>query len=175
MHVVGGDDVDARGHRHPGQRVVAVPVERIAVVPQLHQHAVAAEAGDEPVERARVPRLGPSRTSAAGTVPLRHPVSTYQLSLCALGCGCRCTGARAARASASTVVRGAPFSPAICASLIARASRAYPTGPSASTRRCSPSGSGSPFAGRVIPSVSSAPKTVGRPSSRAASAKRTAP
>ena len=66
-------------------------------------------------------------------------------------------------ASASTVVRGAPFSPAICASLIARARRAYPTGPSASTSRCSPSGSGSPLAGRVIPSVISAPKTVGSP------------
>ena len=51
--------------------------------------------------RSSAPRaaLGPSRTSAAGTVPLRQPVSTNQLSLCALGCGCRCTGARAACAS----------------------------------------------------------------------------
>ena len=35
----------------------------------------------------------------------------------------------APRAQRVDVVRGAPFSPAICASLIARASRAYPTGP----------------------------------------------
>jgi hypothetical protein len=67
---------------------------------------------------------GPSRTSAAGTVPLRQPVSTNQLSLRALASGWTCTGARDARTSASTLVRGAPFSPAICASLMARARRA---------------------------------------------------
>ena len=111
VHVVRGDHVDAGRHRDLGQRVVAVPVERVTVVPQLDEHPVASEAGDEPVERARAPRRGPSRTSAAGTVPLRHPVSTNQLSLRALGCGWRCTGARGA-ASASSVVRGAPFSPA---------------------------------------------------------------
>ena len=38
--------------REGGERVVAVPVERVAVVPQLHEHAVAAERGDEPVELA---------------------------------------------------------------------------------------------------------------------------
>ena len=38
--------------RDLGERVVAVPVERIAVVPQLDEHAVAPEGGDEPVERA---------------------------------------------------------------------------------------------------------------------------
>ena len=68
----------------------------------------------------RAPRRDRRAPTRPGTVPLRHPVSTYQLSLPVLGAGCRCTGARAARARASTVVRGAPFSPAICASLIAR-------------------------------------------------------
>ena len=52
VHVVGGDHVDGRRRRHLGERVVAVPVERIAVVPQLDQHAVASEGGDEPVEGA---------------------------------------------------------------------------------------------------------------------------
>jgi hypothetical protein len=52
MHVVGGDHVDGRRCRQFGQRVVAVPVERVAVVPQLDQHAVAAERGNEPVEGA---------------------------------------------------------------------------------------------------------------------------
>ena len=81
VHVVGGDHVDARRRRDLGQRVVAVPVERIAVVPQLDEHAVASEGGDEPVERAPG-RGGPVVERArAGTVPLRHPVSTNHASL----------------------------------------------------------------------------------------------
>ena len=52
VHVVGGDHLDAGARRDRGERVVAVPVERVAVVPQLHEHAVAPERGDEPVERA---------------------------------------------------------------------------------------------------------------------------
>jgi hypothetical protein len=51
VHVVGGHDVDPGGHRHPRQGVVAVAIEGIAVIPHLHQHAVATEGGDEPVER----------------------------------------------------------------------------------------------------------------------------
>ena len=50
---------------------------------------------------------GPRSTSAAGTVPLRHPVSTAQ-----------CPRARpdAASATAANDSCGRPFSPAICAS-----------------------------------------------------------
>ena len=59
--------VDAGRHRHPGQRVVAVTVERVAVVPQLHQHAVAPEAGDELVERGA--RRGAGRRAPAPRAP----------------------------------------------------------------------------------------------------------
>ena len=51
-------------------------------------------------------------------------------------------------ANCASDVRGAPFMPASCASLIAFASREYPTGPCASTIRCSPAGSGIPNGGR---------------------------
>ena len=71
-----------------------------------------------------VTAAGPSRTNAAGTVPLRHPVRTNHDSFVARATGSRCTSALTMPASASIVVRGAPFSPASCASLIARASRA---------------------------------------------------
>ena len=50
MHVVRGDHLDTGSHRHRGERVVAVTVERIAVVPELDEHAVAPERGRQLVE-----------------------------------------------------------------------------------------------------------------------------
>ena len=52
MDVVGGDDVDAGSRRDLGQAVVAVAVDRVAVVPELDQHALAPERGHETVEGA---------------------------------------------------------------------------------------------------------------------------
>jgi len=70
---------------------------------------------------------------------------------------------------------GCALLPRSWASLIARASPAYPAGPSPTITRCSPGGSADPFGGRSAPRVSSAPKTVGKPSARAATANRTTP
>ena len=53
VDVVGGDDVDPGGSGHHRELVVAVAVDGIAVVPELHEHTIAAERGDELVERAR--------------------------------------------------------------------------------------------------------------------------
>ena len=177
VHVVRRDHLDAGPQRDLRERVVAMPVERIAVIPQLDEHAIATERVDQLAPAPCAAAAGPSRCSAAGTVPLRQPVSTNQWSFSRAGTlPARCTGARAASASCASDVRGAPFSPASCASLIALASRAYPTGPCASTIRCSPGGSAIAVrAGSVAPRVSSVPNTVGRPSGRAASAKRTTP
>ena len=52
VDVVGRDDLDARVQRDFRERVIAVPVDRVAVVPQLDEHAVTTERGDQPVERA---------------------------------------------------------------------------------------------------------------------------
>ena len=84
---------------------------------------------------------------------------------------------RRVTANSSNVMRGAFFSPAIWATLMARASRAYPVGLRAITTRCLPSGSGSTVRPcfEAAPSVSSAPNTVGMPTTRAASANRTTP
>ena len=74
---------------------------------------------------------------------------------------------------------GFPFSPpARWASAITWLRRAYPSGSRASTTRWVPSGSGTPVRGwgmRAPLMVSSAPKMVGSPKARAASAKRTTP
>ena len=110
VDVVRRHHFDTRCERQLGERVVAVPVERITVVPELDEHPVAPEGLDERVEGARAAR-GPSRASAAGTVPLRHPVSTNQWA------------PFPSPASCSRVRRGAPFSPRICASLIAGEAR----------------------------------------------------
>ena len=148
MHVVRGDDVDPGAHRDLRERVVAVPVDRVAVVPELDEHPVAAEGVDEPVELDERADAGPSATSAAGTAPLRQPVSTRHESFAVLGrLPFTWTPARAASARPVSANRGAPFSPASWPSLMARASRACPTGPSASTTRWSPWGSASPFWG----------------------------
>ena len=50
MDVVGGHDGNAGASGQGGQGVVAGPVERVAVVPQLDQHPVLPEGVDEPVE-----------------------------------------------------------------------------------------------------------------------------
>ena len=105
-----------------GQGVVAGTVERVVVVPQLDQHPVPAEGVDQPVE-------GPGgggravSTSARGTVPLRQPVSTNQVSL--PGWARVAVDRRPGRLGQGLeAIRGAPCCPAICASLTARASRA---------------------------------------------------
>ena len=113
---------------------------------------------------ARRAARGPSRASAAGTVPLRHPVSTNQLPA---------SSARAARGS----VRGrALLAPHL--RLADRAGeRAYPPAPRrarAGAHRADRRARGR-LALRPRPSVSSVPNTVGSPSGRAASAKRTTP
>jgi hypothetical protein len=51
MDVVGGHHLHPRARREAGQRVVARPVHRIAVVPELHQHAVPAEGVHQLCER----------------------------------------------------------------------------------------------------------------------------
>ena len=64
-------------------------------------------------------------------MPLRQPVATNHASFSRLVVSpLRNTGARAASANTASDERGAPFSPASCAVLIARASRECPTGPS---------------------------------------------
>ena len=110
---------------------------------------------------------------ARGTAPLRQPVSTSQWSPDpASPTSASVPPARSARG-------GRPSPPPAGPSLMARASRAYPTGSRARTSRCvGPAGSGLGRAWRAgdrCPRVSSAPKTVGRPWARAASAKRTTP
>ena len=55
MHVVRCDDIDTRPHRDLGQRVVAVTVERVAVIPELDQHPVTTEPVDKAIERAARP------------------------------------------------------------------------------------------------------------------------
>src|SRR5262245_47447126 len=52
VHVVRRDDLDTGSQRELRERVVAVTVERVAVVPQLDEHAVATEPCDQLVERA---------------------------------------------------------------------------------------------------------------------------
>ena len=52
VHVVRRDHLDPGAHRDLRERVVAVPVERIAVIPQLDEHPVAPERVDQLVERA---------------------------------------------------------------------------------------------------------------------------
>ena len=94
VDVVGGDHVDRGGGRDHRQLVVAVTVDRVAVVPQLHEHAIATERGDELVERAARGR-GAVAHERRGTVPFRQPVSTNHELFPALGTGSRCTPARA--------------------------------------------------------------------------------
>ncbi len=50
VHVVGGEHDDALAHRQLGQGVVAVGVERVAVIPQLDHHPVGPERLDQPAQ-----------------------------------------------------------------------------------------------------------------------------
>ena len=52
VHVVGGDALDADAVGDLDERVVAGGVDRVAVVPQLDEHAVAPERADQPLELA---------------------------------------------------------------------------------------------------------------------------
>ena len=115
-----------------------MPVERIAVIPQLDEHSVATEDGDETLELA-LPRPRTIAHERGGTAPLRQPVITNQWSLPVPAQPWR-RAQRLRRGKGGTKWRGTPFSPRSCASLIARARHACPTGPSASTTRCSPGG-----------------------------------
>ena len=47
VHVVRRDDLDPDAHRDLCERVVAVTVERIAVIPQLHEHPIPTEGVDQ--------------------------------------------------------------------------------------------------------------------------------
>ena len=78
VHVVRRDHLDAGAHRDLRERVVAVAVERIAVIPQLDEHPIAPERVDQLVQRALGRGRAIPRCSAAGTVPLRQPVDTNQ-------------------------------------------------------------------------------------------------
>ena len=154
------------------ERVVAMTVERIAVVPELDQHTDRDRTRRRALADARSAAAGPSRTQCGRHRALaasgeHEPVVVVRTVVRARR--------DAASASDASDVRGAPFSPASCASLIARASARTRPCPRASTNRCSPGGSAMPFGGSWAPSVSSAPNTVGRPSGRAVSANRTMP
>ena len=52
VHVVGGDAADVVARGQLGERVVAHRIERVAVIPQLHQHTVATEGVDQPLQLA---------------------------------------------------------------------------------------------------------------------------
>ncbi len=114
VDVVGGHDVDPGAHGQRGQRVVAGRVERVAVVPQLDGHVLAAEHLDQP-----------SQLAARGGRPLGHQRRRHR-PLAAPGehLPVVATGRPASAASSSSEVRGAPFSPRSWAWLMARASRA---------------------------------------------------
>ena len=64
VHVVGGDALDADPVGDLDQRVVAGGVDRVAVVPELDEHAVAPERADQPLELA---------TGGGGTVVEQAP------------------------------------------------------------------------------------------------------
>ena len=53
VHVVGGDAGQVVARRQLGQRIVARRVERVAVIPQLDHHTVAAEQLDQPLQLLR--------------------------------------------------------------------------------------------------------------------------
>ena len=79
MHVVGGDDLGVGTHRELRERVVARPIERITVIPQLHQNPIPTEPGDELFERV----LRGRRTVAhelGGHDPLAAPGSSEPTS-----------------------------------------------------------------------------------------------
>ena len=136
-------------------------VERIAVVPQLDEHAIAAERVDELAQRA----LGGGRAVASQRGRHRALAASgeHEPVVVVAGSAVPVHRARAASASCASDVRGAPFSPASCASLIALRE---PRVPDRSLREHD-----QVLAGRVgdpvrrttvrMPSVSSAPNTVG--------------
>src|SRR5580704_6167108 len=64
VDVVGGHNVEAPGDRQMGEGVVAGRVERVAVVPELHDHVLGSEDLDEPVELAA--RRGRARGGEGG-------------------------------------------------------------------------------------------------------------
>ena len=189
VDVVGGDDLGAGPVGQGDQGVVAGRVERVAVVPQLHHHVGPDRTG--PCSRSQLAG-GPGRAvrdqgrrddplAAAGE---HHPVVGHRGSAdwpspTEIGDSpqvrARPRPRSAARVSRST--SGPSFFPA--------STDGPPTGPG--TAGCSrrgrgpgsaggcPPGSATPFCGRVSPRDSSAPNTVGIPTARAASAKRTTP
>ena len=95
-----------------------MPVERIAVVPQLDEHTVAAERVDQLPHRA----LGGERTVALQRGRHRALAATGghepRVVLPAGRVAVEEDGARAASANTASDERGAPFSPASCALLI---------------------------------------------------------
>ncbi len=187
VDVVGGDDLGAAavGEGHEG--VVAGRVERVAVVPQLHHHVAGTEQGLEPAQLGRGPGR-PVGDQGGGDDPLAAPGEHHPVVGVRAGGGThgdpgsppggRQVGERPRSDGGEglEVHRGAPLFPA--GQMGHREGPAQPGvagGIPGQDQEWVPSGSATPFCGRVSPRDSSAPNTVGIPTARAASAKRTTP
>ena len=176
MHVVRGD------HLHPGlqrdlhERVVAVAVERIAVVPQLHEHAVAAE---------RVHQLAQRPPGRGGTVALQRGghaplAAAREHEPVVVLAGGDVAGEVHGRPRRVGEVRDRRARHPLLARELRLADRLrQPRVPDRALRehdQVLPRRIGDPVRELLSrPSVSSEPKTVGRSTARAASAKRTTP
>ena len=163
MDVVGGHRVDPRRDGEQGQRVVAGRVEGIAVVPQLDGQGLAAERLGQAVQLpAR--RRGPRGDQGGGD---RAP------------CGSR-SGPSSARRGGGQVLEGEDRPSLLPAGQVGIGERRAEAGvalgvPGQHAPDGHRSGSASPVRGPAGARVTSAPKTVGSPRARAASAKRTTP
>ena len=146
-----------------GQGVVAFVVLRVPVVGQLDRDAVAAEQRHQAVQLPagrRHPALGQRGADVAFAAPGQH----HHLP------------AQRRRHLLQVVHRPALLTPGQLGQGDRAGQRGIPLPvPAPGPAGAGPAGSGSPFCGPGSPSDSSAPNTVGRPSSRAASANRTTP
>ncbi len=176
VHVVGGDHLHARLDRDLRERVVAVAVDRVAVVPQLDEHPVTAERVDQPGERG----ASRGRTVAlqrGGHTPLAAAGEHEPVIVGARGRGAGEVHGRARRVGELRERRaGRALLPRELrlAHRLRQAGvpdRALREDDQVLTRRDRVSR----WEAACAPSVSSAPNTVGRPTTRAASANRTTP
>ena len=180
-----GDAADVVAGGQLGEGVVAGRVERVAVVPQLDEHPVAPERRRPARRSSRRAAAGPSATSAAGTAPLRQPVSTQTCPAVL-----RATSAKrelrrpllprqvaeAERAGQPGVARRAVGEQQeVVAVGIGGMAVGHPAGGHLGQRLGLLAWRPGRWRSRPGVSVISAPNTVGIPTARAASAKRTTP